>query len=98
MDVVTAFLAGLLEEEMYMKQPEGFVRGEDLVCLLRRSLYGLKQAPRVWNQRIRRYRESIGFIQTYADASVYINLETASLQCGWAILLYLERIWMGSMV
>src|SRR5271169_4341381 len=74
MDVVTAFLAGNLEEEIYMEQPEGFEVGtkdEDLVCRLRKSIYGLKQAPRVWNQRIRLYLKSIGFDQTYSDLCVY---------------------------
>ena len=49
MDVVTAFLAGDLEEEIYMEQPEGFEveTDEDLVCLLRKGLYGLKQASRI---------------------------------------------------
>ncbi|GMF49394.1 unnamed protein product [Phytophthora fragariaefolia] len=49
MDVKTAFLNGLLEEEIYMAQPEGFkVPGkEHLACKLLKSLYGLKQAPRV---------------------------------------------------
>ena len=48
MDVVTAFLYGLLDEVIFMKQPMGFVkRGtENLVCRLLKSLYGLKQAPR----------------------------------------------------
>ena len=43
MDVKTAFLHGDLEEEIYMKQPNGFqVEGnEDYVCRLRKSLYGL---------------------------------------------------------
>jgi len=53
MDVVTAFLAGDLEEEIFMEQLEGFEVGtkeDDLVCRFKRSLYGLKQAPRVWNQ------------------------------------------------
>jgi hypothetical protein len=65
MDVVTAFLAGELEEEIYMEQPEGFEIGsrEDFVCRLRKSIYGLKQAPRVWNEKIRRFLKSIGFEQ-----------------------------------
>jgi stage V sporulation protein SpoVS len=48
--VVTAFLEADIEEEVYMRQPEGFrhtdINGEERVCLLKKSLYGLKQAPR----------------------------------------------------
>ena len=86
MDVVTAFLVGELEEEIYMEQPEGFEVGtkeEDLVCRLRKSLYGLKQALRVWNQKIRNFLKSIGFNQTYSDPCVYINKETEVIVAMW---------------
>ena len=50
MDVKTTFLHGYLEEEIYMKQLEGFtMKGkEELVCKLKKYLYGIKQSPRMW--------------------------------------------------
>jgi len=50
LDVKTTFLHDDLEEQIYMKQPEGFVveGKEDHACLLKKSLYGLKQSPRQW--------------------------------------------------
>ena len=54
MDVVTGFLHGTLNEEIYMQQPEGYVEPgkKELMCHLKKSLYGLKQSPRCWNMRI----------------------------------------------
>ena len=53
----TAFLYGDLEEEIYMKQSEGFAEEgkEELVCRLTKSLYGLKQAPRQWYKKFDRF-------------------------------------------
>lgn len=58
-DVKTAFLYGELDEEnIYMKQPEGYSDGTGRVCKLLKGLYGLKQGPRCWNQRFRSFLES----------------------------------------
>ena len=48
MDVKSAFLNGMLQKEVYVEQPKGFVdpHRPDDVYKLKRALYGLKQAPR----------------------------------------------------
>lgn len=75
MDIVTAFLYGLLDEVIYMRQPMGFVkRGqEDLVCRLLKALYGLKQAPRQWNRRFDDFMKSQGFSRSVFDPCVYMK-------------------------
>lgn len=74
MDVLTAFLNGDLDEEIYMHQPDGYlVTGkEHLVCKLRKSLYGLKQAPRCWNRAMKQYLAKADFVQSNADPCVFI--------------------------
>ena len=76
MDVITAYLLGLLDEEIYMVLPEGFARTgmkRNLVCRLLRSLYGLKQAARVWNQKIHAFLNKIGFVRSSADPCLYVD-------------------------
>ena len=74
MDVVTAFLNGKLDEEIYMQQPDGYqVSGKgNLVCRLKKSLYGLKQAPRCWNQELKHFMTEVGFTQSSADLCILI--------------------------
>ena len=75
MDITTAFLHGNLAEEVYMKQPEGFlVEGQEhLVCRLKKSIYGLKQAPRCWNQALDAKLKTMGFSQSSSDPCIYIS-------------------------
>ncbi|GKA38068.1 retrovirus-related pol polyprotein from transposon TNT 1-94 [Tanacetum coccineum] len=73
MDVKTAFLNGDLDEEVYMKQPEGFVLPghENKVCELKKSLYGLKQAPKQWHDKFDKSILSNGFTHNSSDRCIY---------------------------
>ena len=73
MDIITAFLHGHLQEEVYMEQPPGYVKEgqENLVCLLQRSLYGLKQSPRCWNDTFCDYMKELGFIPLKSDCCIF---------------------------
>ena len=50
MDIKSAFLNGVISEEVYVKQPPGFehLKYLDHVYKLKKSLYGLKHASRAW--------------------------------------------------
>ncbi|KAE8683538.1 hypothetical protein F3Y22_tig00111200pilonHSYRG00002 [Hibiscus syriacus] len=74
-DAKTAFLHGDLEEEIYMRHPEGFIEAgkKNLVCKLKKSLYGLKQAPRQWYKKFDSFMSSSGFTRCQADHCCYIK-------------------------
>ncbi|KHN17953.1 Retrovirus-related Pol polyprotein from transposon TNT 1-94 [Glycine soja] len=74
LDVNNAFLQGTLKEEVFMIQPPGFVNKNfpDHVCRLKKALYGLKQAPRAWYTELRIFLFSLGFVNSTADASLFI--------------------------
>ncbi|CAL8138644.1 unnamed protein product [Prunus armeniaca] len=73
LDVKSAFLNGVLQEEVYVNQPEGFViKGkEDKVYRLHKALYGLKQAPRAWYGEIDSYFTHCGFKKSLSEATLY---------------------------
>lgn len=73
LDIKTAFLYGNLEEEVYMQQPEGFIKPgtEHLVCKLKKALYGLRQSPRAWYERIYQYLLSKGFKRSCSDQNMF---------------------------
>ena len=63
-DVKTMFLNGIIEEEVYIDNPEGFeiFNNELHVYRLKRVLYGLNQAPCAWYTRIDNYFTGLGFM------------------------------------
>eukprot|EP00253_Pinus_taeda_P010286 PITA_10286 len=75
MDVKTAFLHGLIKEEVYVEQPEGFEihDREYHVCKLKKAIYGLKQAPRAWYERIDGYLMKLGFTRSEVDPTFKVE-------------------------
>ena len=75
MDVKSAFLNGILDEELYIEQPEGLVDldKKDIVCKLHKALYSLKQTHRAWYERFHNYLIQIGFQRTNDNNSLYIK-------------------------
>ena len=75
MDVKTVFLNGDLDEEIYMKQPEGFIvpGQEKKVCRLVKSLYGLKQALMQWHEKFDSVMMTNGFKINECDKCVYVK-------------------------
>ena len=57
MDVKSAFLNGIINEEVYVAQPPGFVdfKKPNHVYRLKKALYGLKQAPKAWYDRLKAF-------------------------------------------
>jgi hypothetical protein len=84
-DFDTAFLNATLEEEIYMKLPEGFhlegstwksgstKRENHGVLRLLKALYGLKQAPREWWLQLQRLLNELGYHSSDIDHCLYMK-------------------------
>ncbi|KAJ9559888.1 LOW QUALITY PROTEIN: hypothetical protein OSB04_005048 [Centaurea solstitialis] len=77
MDVKTAFLNGVLKEEVYVSQPEGFVDKDypDHVYILDKALYGLKQAPRAWYDSLSQFLVESSYSKGKIDNILFIKRE-----------------------
>src|SRR5260370_2664782 len=74
MDIKSAYLNGLLNEDIYMHQLKGFKEegSEDKIAKLKKGLYGLKQAGREWYAMLLDHLIKIGFRHMHADHSIFI--------------------------
>nr|KYP39854.1 Retrovirus-related Pol polyprotein from transposon TNT 1-94 [Cajanus cajan] len=77
LDVKSAFLNGVLEEQIYVEQPLGFViKGhEGKVLRLKKALYGLKQAPRAWYSKTDQYLPDNGLRRRKSEPTLYIKTQ-----------------------
>jgi len=75
-DVKSAFLNGILEEESYVQQPSGYeVEGkEDKIYRLKKVLYGLKQAPTSCYNIMDSYMIKNGFYRSIIKPTLYIKV------------------------
>ena len=84
MDVKTAFLNGIIHEEVYVEKPQGFeIHGrESHVCRL-------KKAPRAWYSKIDSYLLSMGFSMSEAGPNLYFIMVGDDLLI---LLLYVDDL------
>ncbi|GJY67815.1 retrovirus-related pol polyprotein from transposon TNT 1-94 [Tanacetum coccineum] len=77
MDVKIAFLNGMLHEEVYVSQPDGFVDPENPnhMYKLKKAFYGLKQAPRAWYDLVSSFLLSQKFSKGTVDPTLFIRRE-----------------------
>jgi hypothetical protein len=73
MDVKSAFLNGVVQEEVYVRQPPGFESPKcpDRVYKLSKVLYGLKQASRAWYARLKTFLLEHGYVMGSVDKTLF---------------------------
>ena len=72
MDVLTAYLNGELEEDLYMLPPNGVSIQPGYYWKLQHSLYGLKQVGRTWNKTLDRKLGELSFTRLDAETCLYV--------------------------
>ncbi|KAI3762713.1 hypothetical protein L1987_53154 [Smallanthus sonchifolius] len=95
MDVKSAFLYGKIGEEVYVKQPPGFVdpAHPNKVLKLDKALYGLHQAPRAWYETLSGYLLSNNFRRGAIDQTLFIKDEGGEILL---VQIYVDDIIFGS--
>uniref|UniRef100_A0A1Y1LCN3 Endonuclease n=1 Tax=Photinus pyralis TaxID=7054 RepID=A0A1Y1LCN3_PHOPY len=73
MDVRSAFLNGEIDEEVYIRLPEG-LESNYSVGKLNKSIYGLKKSPKYWNDKFNSVMQDEGFCRSLNDYCLYIRI------------------------
>jgi hypothetical protein len=89
--VQNMFLHGVLEEEVYMKQPPGYEDKQhpNYVYRLDKAIYGLKQVPRAWYSRLSSKLQMLSFVPSKGDTSLFF---LSNKQVTMYVLVYVDDI------
>jgi hypothetical protein len=73
MDVKSAFLNGVIQEEVFVSKTPGFENPKypNRVYKISKALYGLKQAPRSWYARLKTFLLDNGYVMGSIDKTLF---------------------------
>lgn len=72
LDVCSAFLNGIIKDDIYVTLPNNFNVSEGKICKLQRALYGLKGAPRCWYDKFNEFMLTQKFTKTQSDQAINV--------------------------
>nr|GEX62791.1 hypothetical protein [Tanacetum cinerariifolium] len=95
MDVKSAFLYGIIKEEVYVCQPLRFKDPDhpDNVYKVFKALYGLHQAPRAWYETLANYLLEKGFQRGKIDQTLFIKRQKGDILL---VQIYVDDIIFGA--
>jgi hypothetical protein len=73
MDVKSVFLNGVIQEEVFVRQPPGFENPKypNRVYKLSKALYELKQVSRAWYARLKTFLLEHGYVMGSVDKTLF---------------------------
>ena len=84
MYIKTAFLNAPIQEDIYMEQLEGYQKGKQMVCKLKRSFHGLKQLGRNWFECLSSHLFELNFKASVHDPCL-LTLTRKGRKC-WIVV------------
>ncbi|CAI7757569.1 unnamed protein product [Closterium sp. NIES-53] len=77
LDFSTAFLQGILHDEIWLRRPPSFTRSfpEGTRWSLRQPVYSLRQAHREWHDTLRTTLAALGFTHLTVDLSLFLRTD-----------------------
>ncbi|GJS98735.1 putative ribonuclease H-like domain-containing protein [Tanacetum coccineum] len=95
MDVKSAFLYGIIDEEVYMSQPPSFVdpKFPKKVYKVVKALYSLHQAPRAWYATLSTFLLKSGYRRGTIDKTLFIKKDKNDIML---MQVYVDDIIFGS--